>query len=205
MRDSKGITFNFCPTSCGFGLPAIPTARVATVARIASPITVDKSYHPLFLQRLHEYFKERPRLMQKGDVIAVALDTDETRWTAQGDDMQEMSSNTDNVAIDYSRYLVISRPIPLSCRTNVRSRSYLPPYPNGTAYFTITNIECDPVASGASYEDLYAGIATGEWGCWINSSVTRVVQTGIEHARVPSLDSYFCLGTIFILNVDERT
>jgi len=34
----------------------------------------------------------------------------------------------------------------------------------------------------------------GELGCWIDSSITRMIQTGIEHSRVPSLRSYLILG-----------
>lgn len=31
-------------------------------------------------------------------------------------------------------------------------------------------------------------------GCWVNSTVTRVVQTGIEHSRIPDAGYYMGSG-----------
>jgi peroxin-6 len=39
--------------------PAIPTARSVTVARVASPISTDRTYQPLFLRSLKNYFGVR--------------------------------------------------------------------------------------------------------------------------------------------------
>ena len=39
-------------------------------------------------------------------------------------------------------------------------------------------------------QDFYTGSTVGELGCWVDSSVTQIIQTGLEHARVPGLGSY---------------
>ncbi len=64
------------PTPFGSSRPAIPTARTVTIARIASPLSVDRAYQPLFLRKLHDYFNHHKRLVKQGDLIAVSLDTD---------------------------------------------------------------------------------------------------------------------------------
>jgi peroxin-6 len=56
--------------------PAIPTARAVTVARVASPISTDRTYQLLFLHSLKNYFGVKKRLVKKGDLIAIGVDTD---------------------------------------------------------------------------------------------------------------------------------
>jgi peroxin-6 len=60
----------------GSGQPAIPTARTVTLARVASPLSTDRTYQPLFLRSLKVYFDGMKRLVKQGDVIAVGIDTD---------------------------------------------------------------------------------------------------------------------------------
>ncbi|KAJ3519742.1 hypothetical protein NM688_g9257 [Phlebia brevispora] len=101
IRDAIGTNVNICPTPFGSGAPTIPTARVATIARISSPVAVDKTYQHAFLQKLHEHFHHRPRLMQQGDIIAVALDTDDAHWTTHSDDGRELSVHADGMDAEY--------------------------------------------------------------------------------------------------------
>jgi peroxin-6 len=56
--------------------PAIPTAKCVTVARVASPISVDRTYQPIFLLSLKKYFGTTKRLVKQGDLIPVNIDTD---------------------------------------------------------------------------------------------------------------------------------
>lgn len=59
----------------------------------------------------------------------------------------------------------------------------------------MTNIEYDVMARpNSSVEDMYTGSVLGELGCWVDSSITRMVQTGVEHSRVPSVCSYMNIG-----------
>lgn len=68
---------------------------------------------------------------------------------------------------------------------------------NEIVYFTVTNVEHSvPSRLGeASSLDMYVGATVGELGCWIDTSVTRMVQTGIEHSRVPDMGKYLGGGT----------
>lgn len=47
-----------------------------TVARVASPISTNRTYQPLFLRSLKNYFGVQKRLIKKGDLIAIGVDTD---------------------------------------------------------------------------------------------------------------------------------
>lgn len=46
------------------------------MARVASPISTDRTYQPLFLRSLKTYFKTK-HLAKQGDLIALSLDTDD--------------------------------------------------------------------------------------------------------------------------------
>jgi peroxin-6 len=56
--------------------PVIPIARNVTIARVASPISVDRTYQPMFLHFLKAHFASTRRLVKQGDLIAISLDTD---------------------------------------------------------------------------------------------------------------------------------
>lgn len=64
----------------GARTPAIPTARSVTVARVASPISTDRTYQPLFLRSLKTFFKTK-HLAKQGDLIAISLDTDDAGFS----------------------------------------------------------------------------------------------------------------------------
>lgn len=77
--------------------------------------------------------------------------------------------------------------------------------PNEAVYFKITNVEYD-VLSNATVDEFY-GSSLGEWGCWVDHSQTRIVQTGVEQSRVPYAQDSAELGTrsadclrLFLLN-----
>ncbi|KAH8108214.1 AAA-domain-containing protein [Cristinia sonorae] len=154
----------FRPSPFGSRRPAIPVARRITVARVASPATIDRTTEPIFLRALKAYFDHAIRLVKEGDVIALAIDTNDKHalWITEvgpdaGEDMM------------------------------------LPAFPGATGspneavYFSITNIEHDvlPVSGEVLATDTYIGCTVGEFGCWVDASVTRIVQTGVEHSFVP--------------------
>jgi peroxin-6 len=68
------------PSPFGDNTPPIPVARTVTVARVASPISVDRTYQPLCLRALKDYFESKKRLVKQGDLIAVAIRTDDVKW-----------------------------------------------------------------------------------------------------------------------------
>lgn len=202
VEDLIGARVRIYPTPFGSGHPAVPIARTVTIARLATALSVDRTYQSLFLHKLHDHFCERSRFMKQGDLIAVPIDTDDLQWTSQSDESHDASTGTDTADIQRSVY-VICFVVAVRIFKDIL-RAVASTYPNEIAYFMVTNIECDALPSQMSVDDLYAGITTGEWGCWVDPSVTRIVQTGVEHARVPDVAGYLGLGAFvpFLVLVD---
>ena len=67
---------------------------------------------------------------------------------------------------------------------------------NQVVFFVITNIEHEVIQRNglSSPQDMYVGSTIGELGCWIDSTVTLMVQTGIEHSCVPDVAGYIGAG-----------
>ena len=63
---------------------------------------------------------------------------------------------------------------------------------NELVFFKVTSIEYDAVMK--SSQDIYTGSTLNEIGCWIDASVTRMTQTGVEHTRIPDVTSYLQIG-----------
>ncbi|KAJ7191062.1 AAA-domain-containing protein [Mycena pura] len=179
VQGSPVLLRNLCPTSpslspttlffhsspFGSGPPAIPTAKAVAVARVASPISVDRAYQPAFLRALRTYFNNSRRLVKHGDLIAVGINTNLV-GTAKNEDDEVEGQDADQ------KYMV-------SLRTDE------------VVYFLITNIEHDVISGQLSAHDSYLDSAVGELGCWVDPKVTRLIQTGVEHCRVPYAGTYF--------------
>ena len=62
----------------------------------------------------------------------------------------------------------------------------------------MTNVDCDPpsINSALNPSDIHLGLSAGELGCWVDTTVTRVTQTGVEHVRIP--DASTILSTWFL-------
>ena len=99
-RASDQITLH--PIRLGGPEPPVPTARSITVARIASPSTINKAYQHLLLRSLKKYFEFRTRLVQYGDIVAVPLDTGEDHVVQQLDGLM-------NGGNDYHESVIISK------------------------------------------------------------------------------------------------
>jgi len=68
-------------------------------------------------------------------------------------------------------------------------------YPSSSeqiVYFIVTNVDCNPPSTNTALgpSDIHLGLSAGELGCWVDATVTRVTQTGIEHARIPDASAY---------------
>ena len=68
------------PSPFGSANPPIPVARSVTIARVASPNSINRQYQSLFLHSLRRYFDAGKRLVKQNDIIAVSIDTDSSRW-----------------------------------------------------------------------------------------------------------------------------
>lgn len=70
-------------------------------------------------------------------------------------------------------------------------------------FFIITNIEHDIIPNNinVSLQDSYLGSTVGELGCWIDVGITRLIQRGVEHLRVPDIGTYLGAGKFFHLHI----
>ncbi|TIA91403.1 hypothetical protein E3P99_01068 [Wallemia hederae] len=69
--------------------PIIPTASSVTIARISSPISLNKHYQDRFYKALHNHFIAQPRLYKRGDVIGVDISdelVDKPRFEEDGEE-----------------------------------------------------------------------------------------------------------------------
>lgn len=68
------------PSPFGSANPSIPVARSVTIARVASPNSINRQYQSLFFHSLRKYFDSGKQLVKKNDIIAVSIDTNLSRW-----------------------------------------------------------------------------------------------------------------------------
>ncbi|KAH9924001.1 AAA-domain-containing protein [Epithele typhae] len=164
------------PSPFGSRRPTIPVAKTVTIARVASAFSTDRAYQPLFLRALQDYFKRTTRLVKHGDVIAVGINTDDLLKQPSGPEHEAEDEGVEEIDLDARE---------------------AEDAPNELVYFVITNVEHSvPSRLGeGSSPDMYLGATVGELGCWVDTSVTRMVQTGIEHSRIPDMGAYFT-GTL---------
>ncbi|TCD67646.1 peroxisomal assembly protein [Steccherinum ochraceum] len=155
--------------------PTLPTAQRITVARIASAASVDRANESAFLRALRTYFHSSTRLVKEGDIIALPIDTNEKHSVSSGEAEEEES-------------------VPIKLPGIIGSS-------NEVVYFSVTNIEHDvlPVSGEILSTDTYVGSTVGELGCWVDSTITRIVQTGVEHSFIPR-----CAGYLGVFPSDTR-
>lgn len=77
LLDASGL---ISLSSTRLSSPNFPTAQSVTVARIASPHSVNRAYQPLFLDGLKQYFQTRRRILKQGDLIAVGICEERVRF-----------------------------------------------------------------------------------------------------------------------------
>jgi peroxin-6 len=169
----------FSDTTCGtivlraspFGnrAPAVPTAKSMTIARVASPLSTHRVYQDQFVQGLRSFYGTG-RLVKQGDLVPIAWNV-QSQVASHEDESEGMGDLSD-------------------------TRNPYSGRPNAIVFFVITNIEYDVLTKPDMNPspDTYIGSTLGELGCWVVPSVTRIVQTGLEHSRVPDMTSYFGFG-----------
>ncbi|GJN93762.1 hypothetical protein Rhopal_006819-T1 [Rhodotorula paludigena] len=137
----------------------LPTAASVTIARLASPHSVNKVFQPLFLEGLKEHFSRCRRVVKEGDVVAVGID--EERVTFVGHE----GGQDDDVELPAASAA-----------------------PTAVVYFVITSLSLDPpTASSAPTGDfeLDRELEDGLLGCVVDPKVTKLLQTGVERGRIP--------------------
>ncbi|KAF9140740.1 peroxisomal assembly protein [Mortierella sp. GBA39] len=169
-----GLTFPATDASKGLGLPRVylpaglyfnlgspatliidaahlkqeePTiAKAVTVARVASPATVDKALQTACLEALKEWFEEYERVVCEGDVIGVEIDEEAAKLAPRQLGPEDASD--------------LDIRLPLSASTL-----------KTTIYFKLTHLE--DAGSPNKHTQL------------VDPSVTKMIQSGLEHSRVP--------------------
>ncbi|THV08077.1 AAA-domain-containing protein [Dendrothele bispora CBS 962.96] len=157
------------PSPFGSREPVVPTARSVTIARIASPFSINRTYLSLFLQALKKYFRGKRTLVKKGDIITVGIDTDNI--------LKVQNHSSEDDATEHHP----------SCTDRA----------NETVYFMITNVEHDVFLSDSHSVDTYSGSTAGELGCWVDTEITKMVQTGLERSRIPDVTLYLNQERLF--------
>ncbi|CAL1703853.1 unnamed protein product [Somion occarium] len=158
------------PSPYGRRKPSVPIARNVTIARVASPSSTKRSNETAFHRALQEYFEKELRIVKKGDIIAVMIDSAKRFGIVEWDDVQLMSHGRHH---------------------HVPASEFITPPKSDDefVYFVVTNVEHDVVQAtdAPASMDAYLDSNVGELGCWVNPTVTRIMQEGIEHARAPPL------------------
>ncbi|GAA5891486.1 hypothetical protein JCM8208_007299 [Rhodotorula glutinis] len=146
-------------------LPApLPTASSVTIARLASPLSVNKVFQPLFLEGLKEHFSRCTRAVKKGDVIAVGIDEERVRFAQEG---KEGAPHEDEVDLPAA-----------------------PTAPTAVVHFLVTSLSVEPPTSSTAATgdfDLDRQLEDGALGCFVDPKVTKLLQTGVERGRVPDV------------------
>ena len=188
-------------TPFGSRSPPIPVAKVVTIARIASPHSIDRKFQPLFLRALKSHFDHERRLLKKGDILAIPINIDRLglnqELPSENAGQNETTEAHDNLDLKY----VYLPTIYTSSNMQRHSLPLSPDTPTHAVYFKVTNLEYDVVdtTSDKAPADAYVAATMGELGCWMDPKTTKMVQVGIEHSRVPDSVDFFGLSTSLIL------
>ncbi|KAL5490121.1 PEX6 [Sanghuangporus weigelae] len=150
--------------------PPIPVARSVSLARIASPASRDRRHYSSMLSTLKRKLETSRFLVKVGDVITLPIYTDNSWGFADCVDnslMEEVDESLTHSTVDENPHLC------------------------DAVHFLVSNVEHDLSKLGdvdSRLDAIPRSIMFGEFGCWIDPSSTKVIQTGIEHVLVPRED-----------------
>lgn len=178
-----------CGSPFGPCQPVIPTANRVTLSRVASPLSIDRMYQPLFLHALKAHLDGPKRLVKPGDIVAVGVDTDIRRR------MHEVGIEIDDVDPESARSPQAEYASVACCVYFMLLTMFIRSHPtsslctNQMVFFVITTVELDvnPSTPCVYKENL---------GCWLDASVTRVIQMGVDHRRIPDMGVYLGAGKV---------
>lgn len=153
--------------------PNFPTAISVTVARVASPHSVNKNCQNLFLKALRNFFQIQERILFIGDLIAVIIDEEVARFG----DLRDGESGEDAIELP-------------SSGSHLNSLQT-------TVFFKITSLEVDQDELPHGKSNYDTQLRAGYWGCQIDPAVTKLVQTGLERALVPDVEEFHGQSKLF--------
>ena len=185
--------------SCPFGSSpvTIPTAHSATLARVASPLSLDKANYSIILSALRRKLDSLKHLVKRGDIITVPVCISDELDTGG-------SSKEDEISVESENDVLIKRCISFTFLLRENSNTFYRTVTDTTrsfyeVHFVVSNLECDITNNTPrhGWESAANGeFLSGDLGCWIDSTVTRVVQTGLEHRFAPRAYHSFSTGRL---------
>ncbi|KAG8879295.1 peroxisomal assembly protein [Tulasnella sp. 331] len=172
------------PTPFASLLPPIPTATTITLARIASPIANNKRMQDAVVRGLRAHFAGRKVLVKRDDLIGVPVLLSLSGEVAdEGEDVNNGDSEEDG-------------------KETGQDESFASPAIGARAivFFKVTHLEHPVIDTTNSTSDgtndgifdAYVAATMGELGCYVDSTMTKMVQAGVEHSLIPSnVQSYY--------------
>lgn len=136
---------------------AFPIAKTATISRIASPITTDRTYQQSFLSELKNKFHSCVKVVRRGDVIPVCIDTVLAKTIFDVSTQQQLQQNQNGHNEEEGSGLP---PVPLSGN------------PDAVAWFKVLEV------NGEDDEDIQ-----GQYR--IDPNQTALTSSGVEFLRAP--------------------
>ncbi|CAK9435626.1 uncharacterized protein LODBEIA_P03530 [Lodderomyces beijingensis] len=139
-------------------LDAIPVAESATISRVSSQITMDKTYQASFLSSLKSILSKQRKCVQEGDYFPVVIDTILAKTifdSTAGDASNDTESNSNN-------------------HNNNESGADVIPIgnPDAVAWFKITEIKGSNESETKQYQ--------------IDPTKTMLVSSGVESTKLPT-------------------
>lgn len=97
-----------------------------------------------------------------------------------------------------------------SCKILMLTRQSRPTPTNSShqaVFFVVTNIDHDTLADNGNDlpgSNMHIGSVVGELGCWVDPLVTRMIQSGVEHLRVPNVTEFMGISSSKISQMQCR-
>lgn len=164
-------------STLGCPLP-VPFADSLTISRVADALSINRNYQSLFLGALRLHFEGKKRVIREGDIIAVGFDKGKVRWIrGENGGEEEEESNSGGDVLDFE--------LPTLDSTSATCTAVV--------YFCITSLTpelSEPDLEDASFDAAVQDTTTrelarvGELGCVVDTTLTKIVQTGISKMRV---------------------
>jgi peroxin-6 len=174
-----------------------------TIARVASRLSTNRSYQPLVLQGLKSFFDGKRRLIKQGDLLAVKVDLNQLQYlqaVSTGDGSETGTPGAREACVCSSQF-------PTHGLDAFYRQFIHPSNADQIVYFIVTNVDCDPpsINSALNPSDVHLGLSSGELGCWVDTTVTRVTQTGVEHVRIPDASAFLSARFLPLLRAKVLT
>lgn len=154
---------------------ALPFADALTISRIAGPLSINRKYQSLFLGALRSHFEDSHRIMQQDDVFAVKFDKSKAQWAVE----ETEETNTEDL---YD----VNLPSPWESADELA---------DAVVYFKVTDITPELVESDSKGSQLNTDwvqdlARAGQFGCVVDTSLTKMVQAGVSKMRVTEADDW---------------